>query len=135
MSNKTAQSIKPVNRRFPSRILSNSYASAVLLLIISYLGGANLEAFESPTTGTSTDDGSAVINNPTSSGLWDWDYCFANSIDDHDASVQTDANAQLTCRSPDEGTQNGWVNEGNVAFGDFQIVAQYFGHANTSTWP
>jgi hypothetical protein len=92
----------------------------VSLMIAAVVGGCGTYAmgqdyvlnpsFESPTTGTYTDDGSAVINNPSASGFWDWDYYFSNSVDDHDAGVQTDANSQLTGTSPDGSTQNGWVN-------------------------
>jgi hypothetical protein len=107
-----------------------------LLLAVAAVGGMSAKAlavsvanpsFEAPVTGGFTDDGSNTIRNTTTTGWWGWGYFFADTTDDHDSGVQTNANAQITTTS--DGTQSGWVNgNGNYLYQDvgaLQPLTQY----------
>jgi len=80
-------------------------------------------SFQTPTTGSFTDDGNGAINNPSNTGFWGWGYFFANTAVDHDAGVQLNTNCSVTA-SADGTTQNGWVNgAGNYLYQDLGALA------------
>jgi len=73
-------------------------------------------SFETPVTGSYTDDGSTSISH---SANWGWSYFFADTTDDHDSGVQLNTNAGITALSPDGTGQDGWVNgNGNYLYQD-----------------
>jgi hypothetical protein len=104
-----------VGRRFVPKLLLAAAAVAGLSAKALAVAVTN-PSFESPVTGSFTDDSQTSISH---SANWGWSYFFADTTDDHDAGVQTDGNAGVASPSPDGTAQNGWVNgNGNYLYQD-----------------